>query len=624
MKCNKWVVGLLLSGLSLTVFSGCDPIPRRQLTTAEKVADLHWIFSQYGENYAPLDYKQSRFSFDYEALKLKYLEDAALTKNNDEFYDLMFKFIAEFKDAHNSGALTNASFPNRALTAYLGFSGTRDGDALLVKKLLPSIKVDGTYPVKVDDRILALNGKTLKDIALKEMLKYRDLGHEEANITYHMNKIFNRVSTVNGIPTEDNATLLIERVIDGQKVLLTVGMPWVKKDLFQFQAEQRKATEKKAEEEKNKDPKQNSENYLMIADNNSVAFRFNFIGFNGKIAFPKLTMESVTKGLRKLVTDSFVMVDHFAGWDVAAADGEKVEEKTPAQIMRELREVPAKARFLEEAKVYPAYISKEKNEAGQVFRVGTIYVDSFSPEANPKEALEGFVAALDAFQEDGVEHVVIDMINNGGGSLDLGLKMAYAMTNQPLKVPGIQFKTSDSWMDEFESASNTAQSDVHREIARRVLVSMEDSKKKGDRLSQSFPVTVLAPYSFAPNYNLKKPFKVALLVNEMCASMCDIFTAILKDNGLATVVGTRTMGAGGNVVNYNQAPNSHIDVRMTESLIQRADGSYIENNGVEADVKVNVNESAKTKYSTVREAALKAILPAGTPTSTTVTPLATL
>jgi C-terminal processing protease CtpA/Prc len=78
---------------------------------------------------------------------------------------------------------------------------------------------------------------------------------------------------------------------------------------------------------------------------------------------------------------------------------------------------------------------------------------------------------------------------------------------------------------------------------------------------------------------------------------------------MATVVGSRTMGAGGNVVNHQQAPNSHVDIRQTESLLLRKDGTYLENNGVEADVKVAVNETAKTKYKEVRDAALKALLP---------------
>jgi C-terminal processing protease CtpA/Prc len=67
------------------------------------------------------------------------------------------------------------------------------------------------------------------------------------------------------------------------------------------------------------------------------------------------------------------------------------------------------------------------------------------------------------------------------------------------------------------------------------------------------------------------------------------------------------MGAGGNVVGYSQAPNSHFDVRQTESLIVRKDGSYIENVGVTPDVVVPVANYTASKYKEVRAAAIKAL-----------------
>ena len=50
---------------------------------------------------------------------------------------------------------------------------------------------------------------------------------------------------------------------------------------------------------------------------------------------------------------------------------------------------------------------------------------------------------------------------------------------------------------------------------------------------------------------------------------------------------------------HTQAPNSHKDVRQTESLMLRANGDYIENKGVKPDVEIAVNESSDTKYDKV-------------------------
>jgi C-terminal processing protease CtpA/Prc len=166
---------------------------------------------------------------------------------------------------------------------------------------------------------------------------------------------------------------------------------------------------------------------------------------------------------------------------------------------------------------------------------------------------------------------------------------------------------SDSWLDQFEQSSMQAASDSEREISRRVYEDLKSARMRGDRLTAVMSASVLAPFDFVPNDKVKTKFKVALLVNEMCASMCDIFSAMLQDNGMATVVGTTTMGAGGNVVGYNQAPNSHFDVRQTESLMVRKDGSYIENVGITPNVIVPVANFTGSKYKEVREAAVKAL-----------------
>ncbi len=580
----------------LAALSGCDPVPRRTLTTEEKMADLFWVYSQFGENYAPLEYKQKKWGFDYERLKAETNDAAKATKTNDEFYGVVFKFVSTFKDAHSSAALTNSSLPDRATTAYLGFSGVRDGETLLVKDRLPTIADTSSYPIAKGDHILKIDGRDLRVAVNADLTVWRNLGSDEANFTYHANKLFTRVSTLNGLPTADNAVLTVKR---GDQTF-DVTLPWVKKDLYQFQAEQKKATDDAAAAKKKKADA--SENFLMLSDGNGgVAFKFRFIGFDGRIELPAMTADSISRTLRTTVTDSFKFIDSFASWQLVAT-GEDTPEKTPEQVVREMRKVPDGAVFLTGAKVYPAYVAREGDNL-----VGTIYLDTFSPLETEPATITEFKETLQSFQTLGVSRIVIDMLNNGGGSLSLGFSLAQALSADHVELPGIQFRVSDSWLDQFETSSMQAKSDSEREISRRVYDDLKASRMRGDRLTPVMSSNVLAPFDFVPNTDLKSKFKVALLVNEMCASMCDIFSAMLQDDGLAIVVGTQTMGAGGNVVGYNQAPNSHFDVRQTESLIVRKDGSYIENVGVKPDVVVPVANYTASKYKEVRDAAVKAL-----------------
>jgi hypothetical protein len=390
---------LILAGLT-----GCDPVPRRTLTTDEKLADLFWVYSQFGENYAPLEYKQKKYGFDYERLKAETNDAAKATTTNDQFYAVVFKFVATFKDAHSSGALTNASLPDRAMTAYLGFSGARDGDTLLVQNRLPTITDASTYPIKKGDRILKIDGKDLRAAVNADLVQWRNLGSDEANFTYHANKLFTRVSTVNGIPSSDNAVLTVKR---GDETF-DVTLPWVKKDVVQFQAEQKKATDDAAAAKAKKKPADIEENFLLLADGNGgVGFKFAFLGFNGRPEFPAFDADSISRSLRTTVTAGFKFIDSFASWKLITADDDT--SKTPEEIVRANRNVPEDAIFLSSAKVYPAYINREG-----VNLVGTIYLDTFEPSGTEDDAVAQFKQTLVDLQTLGVSRIVIDMINNGG------------------------------------------------------------------------------------------------------------------------------------------------------------------------------------------------------------------
>jgi C-terminal processing protease CtpA/Prc len=604
---------LKAGALGLTALSifACDPVPRHTLTTDEKIADLYWIYSQFGENYAPLEMKQKLHGFDYEKLKVDYLEAAKKTTTNDEFYDLMFKFVAEFKDAHTSAALTNSSLPKRAEVAFLGFGGFRDGDALVVNKLLPTINSDSNYPIKTGDRILKIDGVVLKDAIRKELLPLRNLGNDEANITYHMNKLFTRMSTVNGLPGATDAVLTLER--EGKT--LEIKLPWVKKDLYQFQAEQDKATA----------ANKKTENFLMVSEGSdpSKLFTFNFIGFDGRVELPFSRLQKVMAGAYRKFKDGFRLLDDISSWspvEEVAASTSAEAEKTPLEILAKRRKIFENAVYIEGSKTYPAYVAprpvldKNGKETKEKQLVGYILVDTFSPNAGEDEVLKEFKATLSSMQDLGVKNLIIDTINNGGGSLVLGMKMAALLSPEKIEMPKIRFRLSDSWLDQFESESLEGNSDAEREYSRRLLNAFIEQKQNGERLSNVYSADVLSPFSITPNSTLEAPFKVTLLVNEMCASMCDIFAGILQDNQMATLIGQRTMGAGGNVVNHQQAPNSHLELRQTESLMVRkgsnADQSpiYIENAGISPEIEMKTFEMAKEKYGPALKKAAEVLL----------------
>ncbi len=585
--------------ITLSLLTSCSGVPRRQLTSEEKKADLYWLFSMFNQNYAPMQYKEQLHKFSIEDLKASYLEKAAQTKTNDEFYALMHSFVAHFQDAHTSGSFSPSALPQRVQVAYLGFSGVRIGKKFHVKSLLPSIKDTSSFPIKVGTIITKFNGKSIADAVQTELVPYRNLGHTEANITALANNLFQRNSTGINIPTEDNVTLTLEISSKEQDVIL----PWIKKDIYTFSKEQ-------AEAKKEKDSKEKQSNLFAVllesfqkADLVSQFFQKEFTREGGHFDF--------RKSFRVLGLDTSWSSDQLKEQLERVLAGPNgfapATPKTTKEILAKSRFIPANALFIPEAKTYPAYITKVKTDKNGSHLVAYMHLNTFSPATAEDKVIEEVKATLKVISSLNVNKLVIDMIGNGGGSLSLGVKLAQALSNKPIQLPTLQFKTSETWLDEFENASISNSSDAERELAKRIFYQLDTERRSGKSLSKAFNIESLMPFEVSPNTDLEEPLKIVFLADEMCASMCDIFSGMLVDNKMATFLGKQTMGAGGNVVMHGAAPNSGFLVAQTESLIIRSNGSYIENNGIKPDVVVEINEHAGDNYSAVIQKALKHI-----------------
>jgi C-terminal processing protease CtpA/Prc len=633
-------------GLSLVILGACDPIPSKVLTTTQKEADMKWMFSVFDENYAPLEYKAKRYGFNYEELKTKYLNLATATGTNDEFYHVMKRFVAEFKDAHTSASLSDGGYPNRSKIAYLGFSGKRNGDTFVVTEVLPTLKKAGShFPIHEGDEITELDGKPLTQWINENSINLENLGQPNSNLTFHMNRLFTRVSLSQELPKEPSAILtvkkrglmdlLVKRLRDevgdqfdialpGQEDnVKRVTVPWIVKDSYDFKKEQKEASKgKPSMEAEDSDEEASDSAYFAIKDPGDGALSFfGFRNFDGSFPNSAWFSRQFFQRSRSAFLDSFYMPNQIEGWTSEVSVDERgrpvAAVQTPLEKFKKLRSIPKDVRWItSDQAIFPTYVAQE-NDGEEERLVATMYLDTFSPKGKSEDVIKEFKDTLEHLAFYGVGDLVIDLVNNGGGSLELGMKLAQALSAEKIEMPGIQFRTSQSWINQFESESLEAPSDAERELARRVYTQLTEEHKKGVKLSTPVNADILVPFELQPNEDLEGKFNIVLMVNEMCASMCDIFAAILQDNHMARVVGSTTMGAGGNVVTHYEAPNSHLALRQTESLIIRRVmkkgkvelAQYIENNGVQPDVEVNVSETTEGRYSRLRTKAVEALFP---------------
>jgi C-terminal processing protease CtpA/Prc len=596
-------------GLAVWLIAGCSPAPRHKLTEDEKKADMAWLFTEIEENYAPLAYKADSLKFDWKELKKRYLTKAIEAADNEAFYLVAEQLIAEFHDGHMSLLQISSSLPHRTRIAYLGFDGIRKGNDFLVKKLLPTIAKDSGYPIKVDDVIVKLDGVPLVDLVNKELVPQRNVGQANSNLTYLMPKLFTRYSISSPLPTNPDALVTVRR----KDTDVVVKMPWIVKDLYHFTEEQsraaktRETAETTAEEEK----------FGLLTPAAFFGIGLQVLNQTRELK-PALARAISRQQAGFDVRNGFVFYDETPTWgskmlSQLMATALDQPEPTIDEFKRE-RSVPADALFLNQAATFPTYLwaekilDKDKKATGQVRPIAYTYLNTFSPSADEKAVLKEVKEMLKTIQGFGVKDLIIDLVDNGGGSLSLGLQLANLFSEKALVLPEIQMKLSETWIDEFESKSLSGPSDAHKELARRVFEGLLQDKDKNLPLSRKWGMEALLPFTFEPNADLNSGLNVYLLVNEMCASMCDIFSAIFKDNRLGTIIGAKTMGAGGNVVLHRESPSSHFMLNTTESLMVRRDGSYLENNGVEPDVAFDVVGSVGDKYTPLKKKAVELIM----------------
>ena len=159
------------------------------------------------------------------------------------------------------------------------------------------------------------------------------------------------------------------------------------------------------------------------------------------------------------------------------------------------------------------------------------------------DAVQGFAAALDSFKEVGVEAMIIDLRNNGGGLLDASVAMA----------------------DLILPAGN--------------VVSMKDKLGSEERFE------IDDEYYDVP---------MVVLVNGYSASASEILAGAIRDYGEGTLVGTKTFGKGvvQSVVDFPDGSG----LKVTTARYYTPSGECIHEVGIEPHVSIELDEDAVTRY----------------------------
>ena len=193
--------------------------------------------------------------------------------------------------------------------------------------------------------------------------------------------------------------------------------------------------------------------------------------------------------------------------------------------------------------------------------------------------------------------LVIDQLNNPGGSAWFMYALASMLSDKPLMTPKQQMMLTSSdiyfaleVVDELEEISTDEEamqamgetlggypvSFVMIQNFRKFFNFILSEWHEGRMFTQSsylFGFDYLQPH---PKAQYTKP--ILVLVNSLDFSCGDFFPAIMQDNQRATILGTQTAGAGGYVLGHEFSNIFGVDAfRFTGSIAERINTNPIEN-----------------------------------------------
>jgi hypothetical protein len=237
-------------------------------------------------------------------------------------------------------------------------------------------------------------------------------------------------------------------------------------------------------------------------------------------------------------------------------------------------------------------------------------------------------AKVIANMEKSTDALVIDEINNPGGSVFYLYALASLLTQDPLFTPHHQMKITTSDIQEGitleQQLKNVTNDDQAKallgaemsgypvtyefvQFTREWIRFVRSEWNAGRTLTQPYylyGVDKINPY---PGVTYSKP--ILLLINQLDFSGGDFFPAILQDNNRVTVMGTRTAGAGGYIGGYTFPNNLGIaSFSVTNSIARRIKDQPIENLGVTPDIAYDLTPADfMTGFAPYRKAILTAV-----------------
>lgn len=555
---------LLMLVTLLLIFSFCygcqqqgSELKAPPLSLEEGMEDLETIITQMKRHYGPLEYKEKRFAFSFDAKANEAREAMKLAESEFDKFAVMKVFLGEFEDGHVS-----LSFPGNAkeFSAYDAgvFLAPYKGDDGKYKALVAyADDYANGVGVSIGDEVLSIDGKSPWDI--HDIIKKYDWWGNEVTDRHSIYNTLHRPVFIPEILPSGPTTVVKLKSAQGSEY--TVDLPWNRKVISVGKIQ----------------PLLKPVDANMTVGNAgyyNASVQGNVLGMGEKLPF--FMSPRVGNEYRPII----VTPSAFA----LGAEGISIDDVSVEAV--------------DGSKEFAIYGAMYRYQGKSILLVRQA---TYSPEIEADHMIAAYRALLKEYEAQ-VDVLVVDQTHNPGGSL------AYAEDFFRLFIPMgqqagnlVQAHNADRrWIYDFgnwaEHLREVEKDNVGAQLAELSARIVDDAMNEGKAMTA--PLPFIGPKRItASHYSWSKP--ILVLADELAGSCGDIFPMLMKRNGIAKIFGQRTMGLGGNVEEVAKLPNTQAALNITRGLFtifkegeNYTDADMVENNGITPDIlrELTVND----------------------------------
>ena len=232
------------------------------------------------------------------------------------------------------------------------------------------------------------------------------------------------------------------------------------------------------------------------------------------------------------------MISHINGEDVAPMSAVEASRKLRGEAGKDITITVHRSDAVFDLTLRPERVSTPSTQAGMIADdIGYIRIFTFS-----LSTADSFEKELGKLLDSGAEKLIIDLRNNGGGTVQSALRIA------------------DMFLDD----------------GTLLITRYKDGSGRKESIIDAMAGT-----------EIPHDVPVAILVNGGTASSSEILTGALSDNGRATVIGSTTFGKG---ISQEVRPFSEGYIQVTTGHFFTPDGSDIHHVGITPDIIIEEEE----------------------------------